>query len=214
MPGCLNNKSIIIREIESGNIFITICAASHSGRMEVKMNYIFHNVSEVDTKAEMVKFLNKCSLGHIVVGENAIQQNNYYIVEGYSDYDKNNCFGVAILSEGHGLKPEVLNIQEKKKLIVGANRNVYVIDYIKKEVERTFSFESLFYTFLEVEGHQMIIVIYETGAAAINYNFEVIWNFYGDIVSEYQIKGDVLKLGFFEGGTIKLSILDGARQSH
>lgn len=96
----------------------------------------------------MVKFLNKCTLGHIIVGENAIQQNNYYIVEVYSDDNKSNCFGVGILSEGHGLKLEVLYIQDKSKLIVGANRNVYIINYIKKEVERTFSFESLFYNFL------------------------------------------------------------------
>lgn len=178
------------------------------------MNYIFHNVSEVDTKAEMIKFLNKCTLGHIIVGENAIQQNNYYIAEGYLNDTNNNCFGVAILSEGHGLKPVVLHIQEKSKLIVGANRNVYVIDYIKKEVERTFSFESLFYNFLKVEEHRMIIAIYETGAAAINRNFEIIWNFYGDIVSEYEVEGDALKLGFLEGETIKLSILDGVRQTH
>lgn len=37
MPGCLNNKSIITRELEGGNTFITICAADFGGGMEVKM---------------------------------------------------------------------------------------------------------------------------------------------------------------------------------
>jgi hypothetical protein len=38
MPGCLNIESIVTRKLEDGNIFITICAASVSGGMEINMN--------------------------------------------------------------------------------------------------------------------------------------------------------------------------------
>lgn len=45
MPGCLNNKSIITRELEGGNTFITICAAGFGGGMEINMNDDFNNVN-------------------------------------------------------------------------------------------------------------------------------------------------------------------------
>jgi len=41
MPGCLNNKSIITRELECGNTFITICAAGFGGGMEIYMKKKF-----------------------------------------------------------------------------------------------------------------------------------------------------------------------------
>jgi hypothetical protein len=178
------------------------------------MYYIFNDLTEIDTKDELDRLLNKCNLGQIVVGENAIQQVKYFIIKGYLDDDKSNCFGVAMLSEGHGLKPEVLHIHDKCKLIVGINRNVYIIDYINNKVEQIFSFETLFYNFLQVERYKIIMAIYETGVVAINHNFEVMWNFSGDIISDYQIVGNLLNIDFYDGGTINLSLTDGTRQKH
>ncbi len=58
------------------------------------------------------------------------------------------------------------------------------------------------------------MAIYETGVVAINHNFEVMWNFSGDIISDYQIVGNLLNIDFYDGGTINLSLTDGTRQKH
>ena len=176
------------------------------------MYYRFYNVKEVDTNADILNFLDKCKIGQLIIGENALQHNKYYVLKGYQE-DNNNFFGIAIISEGHGLIPEVLHIQEKSKLIIGVNNNVFVINYLKRNVEYTFSFESLFYNFLQTKDNHIIIAIFETGVLAFNKKFEVIWKFYGDIVSESHIDGNVLKLYFMNGEIMNLSIIDGSVQS-
>ena len=53
MPGRLNNKSIITREPEGGNTFITICATNFGGRMEINMSKNIHML--ISNKAEEIK---------------------------------------------------------------------------------------------------------------------------------------------------------------
>ena len=70
----------------------------------------------------MTSFLKKCDVGSILLGQDAQQYVDYFSITVHL-VNTGNRFGVGIISEGHGLTPQVLPDSRRQLLIIGRSES-------------------------------------------------------------------------------------------
>jgi hypothetical protein len=165
------------------------------------------DVSLKETKSELYEALSKFDAGKIILGAEAEQERQFYIIKVALEDIEN--LGIGIISEGHGLKPQILFDAVSKKLMIGFNNEVTIINCPKRTIESRIILNSLFYSFLLLNEPKMIVVIQETGVLALNEEGKQLWQHDSDIIENYKIVDGILHLDFMDSEPIALSIADG-----
>lgn len=167
----------------------------------------FIAVSLKETKKEMLDALNKFDAGKIILGIDAKQESQFYVIKA-ALVDKESL-GIGIIFEGHGLKPQILVDAVSNKLMLGFNNEVVIVNCPKKTIESRIILNSLFYEFVLLNELKIIIVIQETGVLALNEEGKKLWKHDSDIIENHKIVDGVLHLDFMDSESIALAIPDG-----
>lgn len=177
--------------------------------MNINFGDNFIALSKFQTKNELLVILNKCNSGNILLGKEARQEIAFYALKIFFGSQSKNTFGIGIISEGHGLTPQVLILASKQQIFFGFNQEVVLIDCDNKKIIYEYALNSLFYKFIYLPNLELILILHEIGLVALRENGSKIWEFDKDIVEDYEIINDKINLKFMDSDSIQLSLITG-----
>jgi hypothetical protein len=178
--------------------------------MNIELSNGYITLVSCQSKSELQENIRIYSNDSIMLGFDTDYMRDFYLVKVCLT-TKNKVFGIGIASEGHGLKPKLLLLPENNILLLGYNKSVSLVNCINNQLVKSICLDSLFYDFYKSEVHQKIIVIHETGVKVISFEGDALWDYNGDIVKDYEIKDDILKLVFMDGEISWFDLFSGIR---
>lgn len=112
-----------------------------------------------------------------------------------------------------GLEPTLLPIAEMNRLLLGFDRSVCGVDLQTARVIFERELLAPFVDFFHLaEG--AVLILYETGAIALNRDLKYIWEFAGDLIQEARVESEILHLNFADDPPVALSLKNGVHISH
>jgi len=179
--------------------------------MYVNFLQYFLEVIQIESKNELVGLVRKSEFNHILLGDDAEIDNEFYLVKVF-DYNKSTAIlHIGIISEGLGLKPHMLFDYQEKSIYIGYNSNIAVIKF-DVDFDNYFivNLNSRFYNFVDIEKYHYVLVIKELGISALSYTGREVWSVDTDIIENYKITNDLIIMDLFENSTLKISLVDGS----
>lgn len=148
----------------------------------------------IDSKSELKEILRDEHYYCITLGEESQQEKEFYLFEASKKSDFKKGLRIGIISEGHGLKPSILFDSVNNVSYIGLNREVNVIDCENIVILKRLELDSLFYDMIPLESTLNIIIIHELGIKCISENGDIIWQYSTDVISDFKIIGETLKI--------------------
>ena len=161
------------------------------------------------TRKALIDFLSTCGAGSILLGENSEHQVEFFSVEVKLGPDNTQSFGIGILSEGHGLKPNLFLLPRYSMLIFGYNQDVIGILIPDGNIRFSRQLDSLFYEFIPVAHKNIFLVVQEIGICALNFDGTQKWQYIKDVVTGTNLKEDTVMVNFMDGQTVRLDLATG-----
>jgi len=162
-------------------------------------------IKELSSYLEVQNVISNCRLGAVVLGgESEVPQRFYSIEIHASGLSDRPAFGIGLLSEGHGLEPEMCLIDDNH-LLLGLNSQLAVIDLLQRQVDNVIRLESLFRTLLSTETGQ-IIVIHDIGIAALARDASLLWNYSEDLVEDWELEENHIRIHFANSSSILVDL--------
>jgi len=165
-----------------------------------------------ETESEMISFLQHCDGGSALLGQDAEQRAGFVSIDVQYNESPWPCFGVGMVSEGHGLSPQALLRPERQVVIIGLNKQIVGVDVDNREVCFEMDLDSLFFCFLSVDSLQIILVFHEIGVTAIKEDGSVIWQFSRDVIETWDIGDEWLSIEFVDIAPMRIHLVSGASE--
>lgn len=179
--------------------------------MYITLSNDFLQIVDVDGRNEMLNQLKKCSDGYVVLGDNSEQEKAFYLVKLFSQEGANKCFGIGIISEGHGLKPHLMINHLDKNIFLGFNKEVVVFDCVNKVILKRYETDSLFYSFVSLAKLNSVLIVHELGIIQTTMSGEKVWDYTCDIIHGFRVVNSLVELVFEDNSAIRLSLLNGEK---
>lgn len=179
--------------------------------MYITVANFFLEIVEIQGGQELESRLKNCSKGHILLGEEAEQQKAFYFIKLYPEDGGDNCFGIGIISEGHGLKPHLLVNHLDKSVFIGFNKEVIVFDCVNKVILHRHEMDSLFFSFLSLTQQDCVLIVHELGIIRTTMNGNRVWEYTCDIIHGLNIENDLVKVSFEDERIECIALQDGKR---
>jgi hypothetical protein len=171
------------------------------------------------SKDDLLNHVKKCDGGMLILGTDAAQEAAFYSAVVHFNYAARcqskllktlpRSWGIALISEGHGLKPHTL-ILDNKTLVFGLNQKVVGIIADARQILFHLSFDSLFRAFIHLEEFKILLVLNEIGVIAITEAGSELWRYEKDIMTDCLIEERVLLIEFMDSPSVRLNLLDGS----
>ncbi len=162
-----------------------------------------------ERREQMIRYLQDCPAGNILLGEEAEMPREFYTATLHLGAEGHR-FGIGICSEGHGLVPQMLLLEEKGTLLFGFNRQVVAFDVAKRQVLFRIELSALFYRFVHLSDKKVILVLYEIGIMALDQGGQKLWQYERDIVSNYRIMGNRAVVEFMDSPSVVIDLITGS----
>lgn len=171
----------------------------------------FLQIATVDSRNVLLDKLKQCVKGYVILGDNSEQEKDFYLVKLFSQEDGNEYFGIGIISEGHGLQPNIMVNHLENSIFFGFNKEVVLFNCLNKVVVKRYQIDSLFYNFVNLAEQNCVLVVHELGIIKITINGEKIWNYTSEIICGLRLDNNAIELFLEEGSHIHLSLSSGKR---
>ena len=142
--------------------------------------------------------------GHLILGESAEQQTAFFLVTVHLGWNGRHRFGIGICSEGYGLKPHLLLQPELSQFLLGFNHEVVAVGVEDRCIRSRILLDSLFHSFLALK--QGLLIFHEIGLLALDNQSQKIWEYEADVIEDFEIIGDHLKLRFMDAPPVSLNL--------
>ena len=176
------------------------------------------SVRSWESKTAMAASLAECD-GHILLGEDAEQQAEFYAVmismhysaKKVSEIGPFDNFAIGVISQILGLKPHLLMIPERSKLLLGFNSQVVIFDVMRPDTYMSVSLNfSPFRSFFRLDSSELILVFHEIGVLALDFNGDVHWKHDRGVITDAMLIKEVLRLEFMDEAPMSIDIKTGA----
>lgn len=178
-------------------------------------------IQKWNDKSALSKFVSCLDGGGLILGDDAAQEDEFYSAVVHYNYagqikdkpseDSVGSWGIGIISEGHGLKPQLV-VLKNGILVIGLNHQVIGISVDKRSQLFKQSFDSLFHAFLYLSSIGMLLVINEIGVIALDENGNKLWGFERDVITACSVRDSQINLGFMDSESVSLDLLTGGLQ--
>ena len=158
---------------------------------------------------EMMDHLSACDRGHVLLGEDAEQQNAFFSLEIRSGLSHTSSLGIGICSEGHGVTPQILLLPHKGQLLFGLNSEATSVSVKDRSVVYRIHLDWLFRDVIHVEERGIILLFYEIGVIGIDEDGEQLWSCSTDMIENGTLENAHLNLRFADSEPIVLDIRTG-----
>jgi hypothetical protein len=169
------------------------------------MSSIILQSHKIDSMAELIEGLKQSK--SILLGKKAQQRKEFILLSIKNSNADAELLKIGVVCEGHGLKPQYM-IKDSDEVIVGFNKEICLVSITSPNNALRKEFSSLFYEFKIIKDHNIVLVICETEVFCLNSELETIWSLCCDLIVDYEITDQYVKVITDEGAKI-YSIFDG-----
>lgn len=165
-------------------------------------------IASLDMEDELRSKLTATSL---LLGEDVEDKSKFYLLTFSLDCGRARSpqFRLGICSEDGSLVPTILPLPEDELVIIGFNKEIVGWSSINKVCSFRLILDSLFASFLNLPKQGCILGIHEIGVVAITKAGQELWRYDKDVVTEYFVENDKLRLKFMDTPPIWLRLSDG-----
>jgi len=172
--------------------------------INIANNYLelkYHSSEE-----ELLLALTSCNLGKVLIESEEAEEFISIQISRRDRFDSR--FGIGIYNEEKGIGLEILPIPDKELVILGVNKNI--LGFELKTLSPSFAFE----TFTRFAGFYLLdennlLVRDEIGFIKLDLFGNKKWEFYHDLVQDFQVMDKTLWVTTMENETFKLSLETG-----
>jgi hypothetical protein len=159
---------------------------------------------------ELLQAVKDFSDNTIVLGRDAQSPRQFYLLHLYADYGGSKQLLIGIMSEGHGLLPQMLLQPQHNTLVFGFNSKVVGIHAPDGRTVFEYPLTGLFYSFASLIDQGIILAVHELGALALASSGARVWSYTGDVITGMIIDNNVVRLSFMDGNAeAKIRLSDG-----
>ncbi|HEY9704523.1 MAG TPA: hypothetical protein V6C58_18915 [Allocoleopsis sp.] len=166
-------------------------------------------IKEYQNYTEMYQSLERCDLGHLILGEENTDYDQFYVAMIRLQTSGLHEFGIGICAESYGLKPHFLMLQKLNIILFGFNHQVVGVNIKKREIAFKINLHSLFYYFLPIVEKQIILIVQELDILAISEEGKELWHYGKDVITETSINGENIQINFMDENSASLNIISG-----
>lgn len=168
-------------------------------------------------KSSMLQFVSRCDGGGLILGDDAEQELEFYSVMVYVDYGCKtpnsrdtalNSWCIGLISEGHGLKPQLLAMPNRT-LVFGLNHQVIGISPESRDILFRHRFDTLFHALFYSRRYPMLVVRNEIGVVALAEDGHELWRFEKDLVTDCILSDSHIELHFLDTAPVVLDLSTG-----
>jgi hypothetical protein len=173
-----------------------------------------------EDKSALLKFVNCLDDRALILGDDAAQEDKFYSVVVHYNYagqikdepseDSVRSWGIGVISEGHGLKPELV-VLKNGILVIGLNHEVVGVSVDNRSQLFKHSFDSLFHAFLYLFSDGILLVLNEIGVVALDENGNELWSFTKDVITAASVRHSQIDLHFMDSESVHLDLRTGRR---
>jgi hypothetical protein len=164
-------------------------------------------------EAEMADYVSACEEGYLILGEGARQRHDFFSVRIRLGFPGTSSFGIGVVSEGHGLVPQLLLLPEREQLLLGVNQEVTCVSIKDRRLIFRVDLGWLFHSFLELKQHGIVLIFHEIGVTAIDEIGNQRWTFTRDIIQSCIVAHSKIELQFLDEAPVRLSLVTGQELS-
>lgn len=157
---------------------------------------------------EFTRELDTCERGRIMLGSIPDIPYNHWLFEVRLVSNTAHRLGIGAPCS-HAADTPVLLLTKPGHLVVGADTHICAIDVIAGRVLFSKELDLPLFCMLWRRREDSVIVIYEIGAIALDERGFEQWHVSRDVVSGYEIIGDVLTLRFMDEPSVRVHITNG-----
>ena len=177
-------------------------------------------VESWEDKSAMLSFLRKYDMPTMILGEDADQELEFFSAIVHVNYaarsqdsngeSSNTSWGIAVISEGQGVKPQLVGLPEDV-LVFGLNHQIVGLSIVRRNEVFRYSFDSLFHAFLYSPKQQILIVRNEIGVVALTESGNELWRFDRDVITDCKISHDSsrIEMTFIDSTPVVLDLVTG-----
>lgn len=168
-------------------------------------------------KSSMLQVVNCCDGGAVILGEDSEQELEFYSVIVHFNYAAQihssryhgiSSWGIGLISEGHGLKPQLIALPNRT-LVFGLNHEVLGLSPDSRSIIFRHGFDTLFHALLYLSTQRILVVRNEIGIIVLDEYGKELWRFEKDIVTNCSIEEWRIELHFLDTAPIVLDLLTG-----
>jgi hypothetical protein len=177
-------------------------------------------VNSWEDKSALLSFLKKHKTPTIILGAEADQELEFFSAIVHVDYaarspvrkgqSSNTSWGIAIISEGQGVKPQLVGLPGDL-LVFGLNHQIVALSIVGGTEVFRYSFDSLFHAFIYSPKERILIVRNEIGVVALTESGNEMWRFDRDVITDCTISHETswIELTFMDSAPVTLDLVTG-----
>ncbi|GIV87037.1 MAG: hypothetical protein KatS3mg054_1066 [Chloroflexus sp.] len=161
---------------------------------------------------QMKRELSAYSAGYHLFGEDIEAASEFYTVSFHIMAEEHR-FGIGVCVGRHGITPQVLLLPDQDLMMLGVQQEVVGISLTEGTIRFHLSVPTLFRCFVALTERNLILVFDEIGVMALIPDGQILWEYYKDIITNYQLAGESLFVEFMDSPPVVIHTLDGQLQS-
>lgn len=173
------------------------------------VSFLQHTIRLMEFEAEyqLLEFLHSRLPDMVMLGEEAESAKKFFAVELRPAAHLEPCWTAGIRS--NGLTPELYMDRESSCLLLGFNESVARVQVPPTSPPTIIPLPFVFYTFLSVPHLRHVFVVHELGVVALDPSGETLWSVESDVLTRYDVDGDLLRLEFMDSEAMSVRLVDG-----
>ncbi len=158
-------------------------------------------------EGELRRLLARCEAGSIVLGTEVQQKAEFFSAVTYLSHHEGRRFGIGLLSEGHGIPPQILLLEGTSRVVLGLNQEVIGVDVLEGVALFSHRLDGLYYAFLNLMTRNTVLVFHELGVLAMTSRGDLLWRYDApDVLSNWFVHDGTLHLTFMDATSASLEI--------
>jgi hypothetical protein len=158
-----------------------------------------------ETKETLREWLTASKLPSFILGQDAEAPREFFSFEVESAGDA--IARIGVLSDGIGVRPA--SALKNGILFVGFNNRVGVATTKPLRFVREIELLSVFWSFIDRDVSEALIVLCETAVVAVTTEGEMLWRVDTDLISDFTVDGHSLSLRFSDDAPLNVDLSTG-----
>lgn len=156
------------------------------------MKKTIFTLRKTDSKSELMESLNSSNTNSLLLGED-IETPDEFVELSIKDIQHHKeVLKIGIICEHSSINPQC-DINNKREVILGFNKKLSVINLNTCSEAKQIELDSIFYEFKIINNCNLIIIC-ETDIYCLNENYEIIWTKGLDLIINYDITDQYIKV--------------------
>ncbi|MDD1503501.1 hypothetical protein PVA17_12110 [Lysinibacillus sp. CNPSo 3705] len=152
--------------------------------MKVTNNY---NLFEFESKSEIENYLRVNQFN--LLNNNCVDQKIFYGI----GTDTVDSIFIGVVGGQHGIIPSLQEVETENCILISIDEKVYCVELKNYEMLWLKEFDSIVYEILKAPDFSLLILC-ELGVTCITYSGEKLWEHTSDVITDYRLEGNSLRL--------------------